>query len=271
MPALTASSAQAPAATTQKKNAITAHAYLAASLAEDAYPFVSKQPSIRWPLASLTKLMTAVIVLQRTPPDDTITTVEVPGAYVASLKHLPTGVQYRADDLLRVMLVESSNEAAESFAAAYPGGRTAFIEAMNAQAAAWELTDTHFDDPAGLSAGSQSTADDLLSLVRHVYTGYPSVFQITRLRSVGATSIPTASSTGALYTAVTTNEFAGTVAFLGGKTGYTDEAQGNLISLFSVGGTPTVFIVLGSADRFGETRILLAQATHPRQTPTSTP
>ena len=62
-----------------------------------------------------------------------------------------------------------------------------------------------------------------------------------------------------LYTAITTNEFAGTAAFLGGKTGYTDEAQGNLVSLFSMRGTPVVIVVLGSADRFGETRTLLDQ------------
>jgi len=204
--------------------------------------------------------MTASIVLEHIAPDQQITTMEVPGAYTPSSNHIPVGSTYRADDLLRDMLVESSNEAAESFAAAYTdgngSGRTAFIAAMNAQAAAWGLTNTHYDDPAGLSVGSQSTAQDLLKLVRHIHAAHPEVFETTRLPSVTVRDI-----NGVPYTAIATNEFAGRAGFLGGKTGYTDEAQGNLVSLFLTRSVPTVYIVLGSANRFGDTDLLVKQVT----------
>lgn len=68
-------------------------------------------------------------------------------------------------------------------------------------------------------------------------------------------------TTGIAYTANTTNAFAGTAGFLGGKTGYTEEAQGNLVSLFLLRGSPTAYVVFGSADRFGDTRMLINQAT----------
>jgi len=206
----------------------------------------------RWPVASLTKLMTAALVLELFPADAVITLVPEDfssgGALTASLQ---PGDKYRASDLLKVLLVPSSNEAAEAFARAY--GRSAFTAAMNAKAASWGLTNTHFADPSGISVANQSTPREFLKLLREVYAAHPEVFVITRERNVSAREL----LTGAVKYFPTTNSFAGRAGFLGGKTGTTPEAGDNLASIFDTGGTPVAVVVFGAADRYAATESLL--------------
>lgn len=216
----------------------------------------SRKSTDVWPQASLTKLMTAAIALRDIPSDALITIVDVPGGN-PSRPVLPTGGVFTMQQVLQVMLVASSNEAAESLAAHV--GRERFIASMNQQAAAWGLAHTEYRDASGLSAGNRTTAREMLAIAQRIYAENPAVFQATRKASVTVD----AQGTGVPYTAYATHALVRDPGFLGGKTGYTDEAKGNLISLFQVGPRVEALIVLGSDDRFGDTRRLLNTLKNP--------
>jgi D-alanyl-D-alanine endopeptidase (penicillin-binding protein 7) len=111
------------------------------------------------PLASITKLMTAMVVLEY---DKDLTRRLNLSKRVGS--NLPQQ-QYTREQLITAMLVRSDNAAAETLADDYPGGRRAFIKAMNALAIRHKAYHTHFDDPTGLSARNISTAVDVASIV----------------------------------------------------------------------------------------------------------
>ncbi len=211
--------------------------------------YASQNSDKRWPLASLTKLMTAVIAMQKFNQNDVIpVTGTVSGGDIVS------GIEgrYTMNDLLNVMLVASRNEVAEAFAASY--GRVSFLAAMNEQAREWGMRDTHYDDPSGLSATNQTTIADLQKLVMHISTAYPGIWKITEQPKQTITDL----NNGKTLTFDATNMFAGEPEFMGGKTGFTDEAQGNLISLFKYRELPVLVIVLGTDDRFGDTSKLYA-------------
>lgn len=229
---------------------IGARAFIAGDLASGQV-ISSRRSTEVWPLASLTKLMTATVALREIPPGTPVLIVPVPGGN-PSRPGIPVGETFAVEDVLAVMLVASSNEAAESLAAHV--GRERFVTMMNAQARDWGLLQTTFADPSGLSAGNRSTAREIFDVALRVNAAAPSVFQTTRK---GAVTVH-AQGTGVAYTAVATHELVRSPGFLGGKTGYTDQARGNLLSLFQVGPRTEALVVLGSDDRSGDTRRLLA-------------
>ncbi len=213
--------------------------------------YVNFNAGSNWPLASLTKLMTAVTAFQELDLDRKATITVGAFATDTSDQILKIGNVYGITDLLRIMLLPSSNVGAEAIAESY--GREQFIAAMNAQAQNWGMVNTHFDDPAGISVGSRSTGNDLLVLTKKIYEEYPRVFATTRVPSAYVAELT--SQKRVLVKNI--NDFAGRADFLGGKTGHTDEASGNLLSVFSYGRKPVVIIVMGTEDRFGDTTKLL--------------
>ncbi len=206
----------------------------------------------RWPTASITKLLSASFALDRMASGTEIALRS--GDFLAAGGDVANGLRvddaYSVRDLLRAMLAVSSNESAEALANGF--GRKDFLAALNARAAEWGMSQSHFSDPTGLSAANQSTAGDLLLLAQHIYRDYPELLSITRSPKVSVREL----STGEVKVLQNINSFAGQPDFLGGKTGYTDEASGNLLSIFRYQGRPVVVIVLGTADRFGQTRLL---------------
>lgn len=215
-------------------------------------------PGMRWPMASLTKLMTAHIIVSHMDLSRiyTLQSSDFAGGGNSLTASLAPGQRYLGRDLFKVMLVSSSNEAAAAFARTY--GEDAFLKAMNDEAAAMGLADTHFADPAGLSAGNQSTARDTAALVARLWKTDPDIFAATRNRAITVYEM----NSGAAETFQSTNDFAGQADFLGGKTGTTPEANENLLSLFSYGGHPVMILVFGSENRFAETRAILNWFTH---------
>lgn len=203
----------------------------------------------RWPLASLTKLMTATVVLDTLGLNGRVTVTPAAVAIDPQQTILQAGDVYTVSDLLQVLLLPSSNVAAEALANAY--GRPQFLAEMNARAAAWEMAKTHYGDPSGLSSGNQSTARDLLVLAQKIYADYPQILSITRTPQVTITEL----GSGRQTLVKSINDFAGRADFIGGKTGYTDEAAGNLLSLFSYDTHPVFIVVLGTSDgvRFTKT------------------
>jgi len=215
--------------------------------------YFAKNADERWALASVSKLMTAVVATDLLGQNQHVTITEQMLAVDPSQQILQLGDTYTVSDLLHVMLLPSNNVAAEALAEF--AGRARFLAAMNGRAEAWGMTNTYYDDPSGLSAGNQSTANDLLKLAQHVYTDYPQILAITRTPQVTVTEI----ATGRTTIVKSINQFAGTANFIGGKTGYTDEANGNLLSLFSYKDHPVFIVVLGTNDgyRFDGTEKLL--------------
>ena len=112
------------------------------------------------PFASITKLMTAMIVIDQ----DWNWERRLPLSRLAGSR-LPPGT-YTRRELLNALLVKSDNAAAETFAADYPGGREAFLRAMNQRAWQLGMYSTQFHDPNGLSASNVSNAEDLGTMIR---------------------------------------------------------------------------------------------------------
>lgn len=112
------------------------------------------------PIASITKIMTAMIALDY--DKDLTRTLLLNNTRVSS--SLPKQ-NYNRWQLLQAMLVRSDNAAAETLAADYPGGREAFVAAMNRRAAEWGWANTQFEDPTGLGAGNVSTAAELADML----------------------------------------------------------------------------------------------------------
>ncbi|HKY02969.1 MAG TPA: D-alanyl-D-alanine endopeptidase [Burkholderiales bacterium] len=124
------------------------------------------------PIASITKLMTAMVTLDAGLPLDE--TISVTHEDVDTLKgtgsRLRVGTELSRDDLLKLALMASENRAASALAGAYPGGRNAFVQAMNAKARQLGMKGTYYVEPTGLSSSNVSTAEDLAKLVRAAQT-----------------------------------------------------------------------------------------------------
>ena len=119
------------------------------------------------PIASVTKLMTALVVLDGQQPLDEVIKITAGDRWKGkgAFSHLPNGAKLTRGDLLRLALMASENLAARTLANNYPGGLPAFVKTMNMKAKVLGMTRTHFDDPSGLSSRNVSTARDLVKLI----------------------------------------------------------------------------------------------------------
>ena len=128
----------------------------------------SKNSEAVLPIASLTKLMTAVVVTDaHLPLDEAITiTDEDIDTEKGSRSRLKVGTQLARGDMLHLALMSSENRAANALGRSYPGGLAAFVAAMNQKARSLGMNDTHYVEPTGLSSNNQSSARDLATLVK---------------------------------------------------------------------------------------------------------
>lgn len=133
-----------------------------------------KNSTVALPIASVTKLMMATVVVEAHQDMDEILTVTEDD--VDREKHsssrLRVGAQLSRDDMLHIALMSSENRAASALGRHYPGGVAAFVVAMNAKARALGMTDTHYADPTGLDSRNVASARDLAKLVVYAYR-YP--------------------------------------------------------------------------------------------------
>lgn len=209
----------------------------------------------RHPAASLTKLMTALAISEQLDPKALVTFTEEDLAGEGEAGNFSAGESYTVFETLQVMLAVSSNDAATVLARAY--GNASLIEAMNSRARDLGMVDTVFFDPTGLSFLNQTTAWDFYKLVRYLFERRPEIFAATRAPNLTVRE----HTSGRTRRITNTNRFAGRRGFVGGKTGYTDEARQNLVSLFERGGITYTIIVLGSEARFEETEAILEWLT----------
>lgn len=159
----------------KKTIAIDSPSYLVADLSNN-HIFASESANSPLYIASTTKLMTALVATEYINLDKYVTIPDE--AWIPTLKprFLP-GQQYRIYQLLFPLLVEDSNEAAETIAKSY--GKDAFVKNMNAKAKSIGMTGTIFVDPTGISKDNISTAEDLFMLMKYIHNNRNFIFDIT--------------------------------------------------------------------------------------------
>ncbi len=128
----------------------------------------SKNPQAVLPIASLTKLMTALVVTEaKLPLNENITiTDDDVDTEKNSRSRLRVGTTLSREEMLHLALMSSENRAAHALGRTYPAGLDAFVAAMNAKARQLGMTETHYVEPTGLSSSNQSSARDLATLVK---------------------------------------------------------------------------------------------------------
>ena len=124
-----------------------------------------KNPDVSLPIASITKLMTAMVVLDSNAPLDEVLTITQAEVKIYAKSRLSLGTKLTREEALLLALMSSENRASQLLASNYPGGVPAFIEAMNHKAYALGMTHSSFTDPTGLLASNVSTGEDLARLL----------------------------------------------------------------------------------------------------------
>jgi D-alanyl-D-alanine endopeptidase (penicillin-binding protein 7) len=202
------------------------------------------------PIASITKLMTAMVTLDRglDLQQGIVVSSEDVDAIKGTRSRLRTGAMLTRDQLLLLALMASENRAAHALGRTYPGGLEAFVAAMNAKAAALGMNDSRFIDPTGLSSLNVSSARDLAKLVRAAH-GYP------QIRDYTTTSQATVTAMGREVVFRNTNGLvrAGHWDIGLSKTGYIKEAGRCLVMRVRLASRDLIVVLLDSWGR--QTRI----------------
>ncbi len=206
-----------------------------------------------WPTASLAKLVTSVVVLEEIGLNKKIPISKAAVATEAEAGNLVSGEIYTSRDLLKIMLLTSSNDAATAFEE-YLGGRSTFVRKMNDKAVQLGMTKTIFHDASGLSDLNETTASDMYRLVVYILESYPDVIGWTRLSSFLVQPINDTTSK-VLYNI---NPLVADPNFLGGKTGTSPASKENFVVLFSFHDYRVLAIMLGSSNRVSELDQLLS-------------
>lgn len=208
------------------------------------------------PIASITKLMTAMVVLDAKLALDEVLEITNDDVDLVKGTHsrLPIGSHFRRDDLMRLALMASDNRAAAALGRNYPGGLPAFVEAMNRKAQSLGLQQTHYVDSSGLSPGNVSSAQDLGRLVSEA-SKYDLIREYT---TTGAVNVQLPDSRRKM-TFVNTNALvrAGDWKIGLSKTGFINEAGKCLVMQAMIANQPIVIVLLDSWGRL--TRIGDAQ------------
>jgi serine-type D-Ala-D-Ala endopeptidase (penicillin-binding protein 7) len=205
------------------------------------------------PIASVTKLMTAVITAEKLDLDSRVQ-VASPTFVQSLIPRLADRSSVSMYSLLQLLLVESSNEAAEVIAGEH--GREAFITEMNNKAAQLGMLSTKFVDPSGLGSGNVSSLGDLYRLAEYIHESRSFIFDITVNGKVS-----TIQGLNEFSELVNFNTIEDVDSFVGGKVGETKAAGQTSVSLHRIkiqGQERTVVIVLlGSANRSDDVKLLI--------------
>ncbi|MEK9150563.1 MAG: serine hydrolase [Patescibacteria group bacterium] len=205
----------------------------------------------RWPIASLTKLMTGVVAAEKIGFDKKITISEKAAKTEGAAGDFKTGEIFSSGDLIKAMMTVSSNDAAVALAEFF--GENEFVNEMQKKASELMMRQTTFVEPTGLSFINQSTASDLEKLIIYIYYNHPEILAISKEREIEMKELKTAQR----RKLININKFSGRNDFVGGKTGYTEEAGRNLIAFFEINEQMILSVVLGAVDSFEETNKLL--------------
>ncbi len=212
--------------TTTAPKLISAEAYLVKNL-DTGQVYSSYNNRRVFPIASLSKLVTAVVAMKNIPANTKITiTQEMLDSGYGEAGKMSAGEIFTVPELLYPLLLESSNDAAEALAKHY--GYAEFIRKMNIFAAELGMSVTTFRDASGLSSGNTSNADNLFILAQYLYIKNKPILELTKTK----TMILASTTEHSIHIFNTINPFPFDPNFIGGKTGRTNEAKESMISLF---------------------------------------
>ena len=224
--------------------ALSAKSFLVADL-ETGETIKESQDVKPYPLASVSKLMTGLIVAQEMDPKSMAIVSRRSYNTFGTEGELLLGESIRVSDLMYPLLMESSNDAAEVLADSY--GNDKFMAEMNRKAKELGMNDTYYNDPSGLDPKNISTVDDQFKLAKYIYEKNPVVFDLTRVRQFEILN----------HRWYSKNAMLNMDSFLGGKNGFIDESRQTTTCLFDVqmakGGYRKIAIMLlRTNDREGD-------------------
>jgi D-alanyl-D-alanine endopeptidase (penicillin-binding protein 7) len=215
---------------------------------------LSRHADVANPIASITKLMTAMVVLEAGQPLDEPITITADDVNLAkpNASRLPVGATLNRGDLLHLALMASENRAANALARHYPGGRDACVAAMNAKARELGMSNTRFLEPTGLSSSNVASPQDLSRLVM-------AASQNPTIQADSTASSYTVSIGGRLMEFHTTDRLVSSSSWdiVVQKTGYISEAGRCLVMKALIQGRAIVIVLLDSKGT--QTRIADAQ------------
>ena len=202
-----------------------------------------KNPNAVLPIASITKLMTAMVVLDaKLRLDETLVIGEEDVDIIKGTRsRLKVGTHLAREEMLRLALMSSENRAAAALSRHYPGGREAFVAAMNRKAQVLGLGDTRFQDPTGLTAANVSSPRDLAKMVDAAH-------QYPLIREFSTTSDGEFTIAGRPQQFRNTNTLVNSPTWEIGlsKTGYINEAGKCLVMQAWLNNKPTIIVLLDS-------------------------
>ncbi|MBN3762765.1 D-alanyl-D-alanine endopeptidase [Burkholderia sp. Ac-20365] len=199
------------------------------------------------PIASITKLMTAMVVLDsKSAMTEQIEVTDEDRDYEKNTgSRLSVGSVLSREDMLHIALMASENRAAAALSRYFPGGRPAFMAAMNAKAKSLGMSDTHFENPTGLTSQNVSSARDLVKMVNAAYQ-YPMIRKFSTDRSYD------------VYTGKRTIAYNSTNALVRNsswdiglqKTGFINEAGECLVMQATIHDRPMIMVLLDSSGKY---------------------
>lgn len=215
-----------------------------------------KNPREKRPVASLVKIMTALLALEKGDLNQVLTVNHYAASVGEDSMYASEGEKYTLRELLYGLMLNSANDAAETIASGLASDRSEFIRWMNARAKELGLRDTHFINPSGLDdgGGDYSTAYDILIIARTAIEKFPIFSKIT---STYDKFLPECIDHKAVYLGNETNLLTTYPGCFGVKTGYTPRAGLCLVTAAKRGSHRVLGVLLDSGDRRGEAKILL--------------
>ncbi|HEY2004668.1 MAG TPA: serine hydrolase [Candidatus Saccharimonadia bacterium] len=228
---------------------------VAAAVAVDASTgtvLYSNNAGAKRPIASITKLITTMVILSGHQPSEPVTVPKLPTYDPADeLVGLKPGETYSVGDLVTAALVQSGDDAADALAFWDSGTSTKFAAKMNSKMAEWGISDTHFSSPSGLQ--DQNNYSTAASVSKIALLALSSTF-IRHAVTLQNTTIT--STAGRTLSIQTIDQLLATGQFYGIKTGYTPAAGECFVGLTRINGHEVVTVVLGADDRFAATQRL---------------
>lgn len=241
-----------PVATIEISKPLSASGVLVMDLRSGQTVF-SKEPEQKRPMGSLTKLMTALLIVENHNLKEFVTVPAAAENVQGMRAYFPAGEQFTVGDLLSALLIASANDAALTLAQYHSGSTSAFVEEMNARAQTLGLRSTSFADPIGFDSPDQwSTPRDIGWLTTFVQR-FPAIRERmgkrgTRIYSRSSLPIDLV-HTHALLHAET--------KVIAGKTGTTNGANECLVSIVAEGGTKYLVVLLNSLERYRDMQTVL--------------
>lgn len=212
-----------------------------------------KNAHIKLPIASISKIITALAAFQESDPEKIIEISKEAVNAEGSAGNLEAGEKFKMKNLIDLMLISSSNDAAAQIALEISGNIAEFGKIMNEKARYLGLKKSSFEEPSGLSEKNVSTAFEIASLADETFFSAPEIWEVLKNKEIDVFS-----EEGKKRHLKNTNDIISSSYVISGKTGFSSAAKGSLVIIADSGqnNKNIIVAVLGSDDRFGDAKKL---------------